>query len=151
MPVKRARAVQTKASYSKGRLLLPRSAAAGFGRISLVLRPSPGANPELPATRAATRYSLLATRIITYCLLPITARLAARAFVFCVLCFVCLSFMGRGREASCSLATSCVELVTGYCLQPIAPRPHTTWPVAVAGCNWEPGAPGPGPARCTRL
>jgi hypothetical protein len=29
--------------HSKGRLLLPRSAAAGFGRISLVLRPSPGA------------------------------------------------------------------------------------------------------------
>ena len=35
----------TNEVHSKGRLLLPRSAAAGFGRISLVLRPSPGAIP----------------------------------------------------------------------------------------------------------
>jgi hypothetical protein len=53
MPVKRARAVQTKVSYSKGRLLLPRSAAAGFGRISLVLRPSPGASKCTPPSGLA--------------------------------------------------------------------------------------------------
>jgi hypothetical protein len=85
--------------HSKGRLLLPRSAAAGSSRISLVFRPNqsgswhrkhlrPGRN-KLPLASCPLAYCLYCLLHIAYCLLP----------VVCCLCSPCTGASASGARA----------------------------------------------------